>query len=1359
MAGKLSIRRVGNYLPSMCLAGVLLVVAVITWLCTVGLPDCALRRIEAEAAKAGVQLSIGKIRLSPSSGMAAKAEDVLVQLEQEDAAPATLRTRKAQIAFSIARLLTGEFRPLNVRIVDGELNLPLSEQETDSLKLEDIDLYTVFLRNSKGVNSTIQARLHNIRLETRLLLTDPEAALAEASSAEGAESTAPAQSPAEQLAALRPQLREVKKQLSNQDWNEQSHPHIKLAIFQGKEWKVELDASVPSYELDQFHFRDAQLKGSVESHTISIDHLSFKTIDPDTAVTLQAGYDWQARELEYTVRSTAPLLRIIRSHINEPEGGLLSKFRTAPENTPTIELNGSASLAEDYALNKISIRGKLEHRQLMVGSTPVEHLLISFYMLDGRFNVDAIRLKLKDGHITAAASAGNGEGHAELDISLPDETMLALVRDLSNSPELSLPEGLNFSGNLDIRVKGDMYVPPFEAGKTRVQDLIPTLRSCSVQFNTGKTTFAGTTVEAPALTLQADGIDYSAGDLKLAALKLDAKLGAADNSEQAAGAEDLLLNVNLQDLQLKEEYRKFCIQQADMRVSATSARFGDSELHTLHATSGLTAFEMNLDDVAHTLQSDAVAIKLNAQSFTHKETTADGIYLNLSIPEGLYLADAWKNMQKDTDMEAAVQEIRSMDDFRAINTRLTIRNIAENTIALNYHSSLGEESVRLQGTAELLADERVRVNGLKLHLPAAMLTPLLGGEPLAELKLPRLVEVEGDAIIDTTKGSLEECHYRVNVPELVRVCNNVYVHKGIEIPLSLNISGVFSTAADGSMQYAADVQARHETGELKVHVTGDPMKECHITGTNTITVNIINALIDNADAHWIMRDFRCTPGLTRNVIKNIDTAIRYDNGIYVHALCDAELYDMDFQLGAIRDVEDADGNPTGEEYLRTDLGKDPFTRVKVGKCGVDVLVQMDCVDDRGNSLEDRILINLNHPDLLYDNKPWLKRKGYKKGAATSRITGDAVRFDIEACTISLHNLKGSCYPAYAIGMYYASLHHFLAEVELREPAQIETDYCIFPISRRCEVPMKGLIRAEAGKGAGYQFLGTTIPLTNFSGFINISDEDVYLDRMNAQCWGGTMNGALRIGFAGEHTTLDGYFVASNMNLKDIVASYGAEFTPATCNGYIRFQAAEPTLEAVRAYGQVHLQDGDLMQIGLFRPVGALLSDMPGNLAELQKSVKLKKEDAPPSWADKVIRAVFDTGSDAIDTVQDSAYKIPFANHFLRYGIDEAFARFDITNGHLITRDMQAKGYNLDVGVQLDINLDGLTLEGDLWPRISSVPTVLISPITILSDFLIDINLYGDLLSPQWEFGLSKKLSGDKGSLSAEPQEKAESKKE
>lgn len=1352
MAGRLTIRRVGNFLPSMCLAGVLLVVAIITWLCTVGLPDCALRYLEQEAAKAGVQLTIDKIRLSPSSGMAAKAEDVVITLPQEDAPPATLSIRKAQVAFSIARMLTGQFRPHNIRVVDGALSLPLSEQEEDKLELHGIDLYTVFLANGKGIVSTLKANLHHAALETKLVLTDTEAALQLLQPAEK-DSTEATQSPAELLADVRSRLAEVKTQLALQHWDNAVHPHLRLNIIQEKTWKIELAADIPNYEWKQFHFRDARLSASIENRVITIEHLSFKTVDPDTSVTLQAGYDWVAGDLEFSAKSTAPILKIVRAQLDLPEHAILNKIQAAPENTPTLELSGSANLAENYALNKISMRGKLEHRELMLGNTPVNHLLVSFYMLDGRFNLDTVRLTLNDGYISATAGMGNGKGHAELDISLPDEVMLALARDFSDNDALTLPEGLIFEENLVIRIKGDMQVPLFEPGKTHLEDLIPTLHSCSVQFNTGKTHFAGAIVDAPALSLQAEGIDYAGADIKVAGIKLDAKLGDADHREQNAAAADLLVNIKLDSLELREDLSRLGIQQADLRVSATSARSGDTRLQKLHTTSGLNKLEVNLDDVVGSLRSSAISAKLYAESFTHADTTANGIYLDLSIPKGLYLADAWKNMQKDTDLKAEVFEILGKNEFRASNTKFILRHIAENTISLDFRSKVGEEDVTLHGTAALLDNKLVKLDSINLHLPAAAFKPLLGGEPLAELKLPGLVDAQGDALIDTESGALLNSHFQVHIPELVRVCQNVHVHKGMEIPLALDVKGEFTTAADGSMSYAADVQAVHKAGELNVHVSGDPLKECRITGSNTITVDVINALIDNADAHWIMRDFRCTPGLTRNVINNIDTTIRYDKGVYVHALCDAELYDMDFQLGALRDVEDAEGNPTGEEYLRTDLGNDPYTRVKVGKCGVDVLVRLDCVDEQGNALPDRTDIHLNNPDLLYDNKPWLKRMGYKTGAATSRITGEAIRFDIEACTISLHKLKGTCYPAYSIGMYYAPLQHFLADVDLRDPARIETDYCIFPISRSCKVPMQGLIHAEADKNAGFKFLGTTIPLQNFSGFINISDVDVYLDRMNAQCWGGSMNGALRIGFAGEHTTLDGYFVASNMNLKDIVASYGEKFTPATCNGYIRFQAAEPTLEAVRAYGQVHLTDGDLMQIGLFRPIGALLADMPGNLAKLQESVHLKKEEAPPSWADEVIRAVFDTGSNAIDSVQDSAYKVPFANHFLRYGIDEASAKFDINNGHLISRDMRARGYNLDVGMQLDINLDGLTLTGDLWPRISSVPTMLISPITILSNFLIDINLYGDLLSPQWEFGLSKKLKREDNSLSPEPQKK------
>ena len=66
MAGKLTIRRVGHLLPTLCLVVLLLVVGIITWLSTAGLPGCVLRYIEREAsAAAGLPITIEKIKLAP----------------------------------------------------------------------------------------------------------------------------------------------------------------------------------------------------------------------------------------------------------------------------------------------------------------------------------------------------------------------------------------------------------------------------------------------------------------------------------------------------------------------------------------------------------------------------------------------------------------------------------------------------------------------------------------------------------------------------------------------------------------------------------------------------------------------------------------------------------------------------------------------------------------------------------------------------------------------------------------------------------------------------------------------------------------------------------------------------------------------------------------------------------------------------------------------------------------------------------------------------------------------------------------------------------------------------------------------
>ena len=92
---------------------------------------------------------------------------------------------------------------------------------------------------------------------------------------------------------------------------------------------------------------------------------------------------------------------------------------------------------------------------------------------------------------------------------------------------------------------------------------------------------------------------------------------------------------------------------------------------------------------------------------------------------------------------------------------------------------------------------------------------------------------------------------------------------------------------------------------------------------------------------------------------------------------------------------------------------------------------------------------------------------------------------------------------------------------------------------------------------------------------------------------------------------------------------------------------------------------------------------------------------------------------------------------MSYNIQNASLKFDILNGYLYTRDMHASGYNLNVNMNLRLDLDTLDIRGNLWPQISSVPTLIIAPITFLSEFLIDIVIYGNIENIQWKFTLDR----------------------
>lgn len=1408
MAGKLIIRRVGNLFPHLCLACVLVLVALIIWLSTVGLPSSAERFIEQQAADAGLPITLKDIKFIPRKGLAIKIEQLALKVPQPDEEPAELNLRKVELGFNLFQLLTGDCIPRKLRLKDGCLRIPDKCGNEDEISISNIDAHCTFFPRQSGIRAFVKANLHGIELDNKILLIfQPKAELAGANVEQQKKQTLLIDTISRLLAENKHYIREVHKELEHQKWDTTSKPRINLILSRTNELKARLTVWVPDYEIDSIQVEDAELDASFDQRTITINKLNLKTHNPDTKISLQGAVDLDTREVEFHTRSNAPLISMAKKYIVQDSGNILKKINSLNGKSPEIELSGSAKFTDELALDNITLRGNIAHDDMMLGQTLVEKLNLSFFMKDGSFSINHFTIDTQDGHINITGKAAEGDAVLEADFLLQPETILNIARDFSNTPDLSIPDDFQLTDTLKGHLSAKANVPIFESGITRVEDFIPVLEEAEIRISTDQAGGKGLTLKNTGLTLKLQGLKYSAQEEPPALQSLELSISADTASGNELQAQKATLSAKVRDIHFDAEKKQpffdnydarfvaeklqgqgYALEQAEFRLKGKGVSHHEAEqsirldncnvrllagkLQSPQVQLEAADFELNSqglrlqpdslsigetalslivgsasdsankrearniacdvalhDFVSSTdftdVKTGAATISLTADSYADEMNSITGIAADIKLQEWKYNNLDWVRIMQDISAETSLQELVHANGASATDIQLSIQEQATDTSRIKLSGFCGKEKLDLTATVDIQQGKLLLINNLAAQLPLSAITPFFGGEPLAEIKMPEILSLKGDALFNLSENRLSKAHYNISIPELKRVCNNIAAYKGREIPLAVQINGDFSTQDDGSMKYMADVELGHGDDALKVRISGNPLKDCHITGSNTIPVDIVNALIDNASAHWVMRDFRCTPGKTRNIITNIDATIRYDDGVNALVNCDAELHNLEFILGALRDEYDAQGKETGKEHLRTDLSPNPYTLVRKGTCHVEVIVQVNCKDAKGKPLPERIRINLTRPHLVYDNTPWLKRMGFKKGPETSIISGEAVRFNIEDLTITLHNLKGKCYPAYSIGMYYAPIQHFMEDIILRDPVTVETEYCCFPLSSRCKVPMKGLIKAVGTTGTGFRFLGTTIPFTNFSGFINISDKDVYLDRMNAQCWGGVMNANLRIGFSGKHTTLDGLVKADNLNLKDIVASYGGKFTPALCSGAIRFQAAKPELDELRAYGELKLKDGDLMQIGLFRPIAEFITDLPSFLVKLKDKISTKAKTEEVQFESNTSRPV-------MDFVQNYTYKVPFANHFLRYGIDSAHAEFDIQNGHLTTRNMKAEGYNLEIGADLDINLHELTLQGDMWPQIASIPTILTAPITLLSNFLIDIKLHGDVLSPQWK---------------------------
>lgn len=1312
MAHKITIRRVGTIFPALCLVVIVMVCFTIAWLSIAGVPGFVLRKIEQQAAPYGLNLRLGKLKLAPASGLAVKALDVRLSAPLgED--KATVALRKLQVSFSIFELFQGNYLPDNIHLLGMHADLPTGSPDEKPVQLRDANTHLNFFNRGQGLGINSSANLQGIGLKFRGAFQIPEQewATTEQNEAETIDEEPHPICLDEYLKPIQPWLRKANELIAAQEWKNDEFPSLDIELrYWNQHPSAEVKAEVPSFRHEGMHFKNASLSTRYEDEALTIDHLNFSTESPKTEVSLQGAYDLTERRLTFNLRSTAAIAQIVEMIDSSQKDSLLSRLCADAEKSPTIKLRGQIEFADDYALNNISLRGNAMQRNFSIGAVKVDMFEFSFLLSDGRFNIDNLSLTLPDGKILISALSGNERADAQVSVSIPIDTLHRLAEGVYGQP-IRLPDNITPKGRLDLEAAALLKVNEFKPGVTRMVDLIPSLteiQKFSIRLDSLR--YENIRMTAPELQLKASGVEHptlTGNTCGLQNLELAFRLDELD-AEDGLAATGIAAVLHLEGVaadcqQFKESLR---IDRAEATLQAESLTTGDSRF------SNLALSLTNLRDFTCNKRWEEMLVKSNA-----------GVHIGqLNYGEHAIASGIRLSVEHEKAYEAAINLNMDIQE-RKFDTRLL----------LNY------EQIEQDGILEFTLN--------RTDFPLLTFAPLLqhfDALPSA-IELPEILTLSTRGSINVNTGQLGSTQLHLHIPALVRTPRTLIVNRGSRIPVEIRLDTGLHSEGD-ALLYSGKLEVTHQTGAFTADISGDIYRYCNITnGHNTIAVNVIDALIDDEDAHSIMRDFRFDAE-SKVTVSDIATRVEYDNGIAVNSFCKADIRNTDFLIGAIEDVKDKSGIITGEQ-LRKDMGKNPYSRVFEAVCDVHVDVRMGQKNPDGSPAAEKMQIVLKNPYLNYDNRPWLQRRSIRKGVRNSIIRGESIVFDLDNNGIVLNNLVGKAYPAYAFGMYFAPLQEFMQDIRLQYPVDVTTQRCEFPISRNSRVPISGLIRAESGTGAAFDFLGTTIPLERFSGFVNLSDDFVFLDKMNARTWGGVLNGAIKIGISGKSTSFDGQLTANNLDLSLIGNAYNTKLSPALCNAFIRFQSPTSEVKDVKAYGNATIRDGNLMELGIFQPVGSLISDLPGQLAKLQRKVTGKDpspvEEDKPGMISRFLSAFTDTTDSAISKVDESSRHIPFANHFMSYNIQQASLQFDILNGYLYTRDMHASGYNLDVDMNLRLNLDTLDLRGNLWPRISSVPTLIIAPITFLSDFLIDIVIYGNIEDIQWKFTLDRIMRNGK----------------
>ncbi len=1354
MKRKLTIRRVGSYIPTIILVGFLFLCITVSWLTFVGLPDSLLRKVERIAAQRGIHLQVGAVRMTPYCGLGFIAENIRINARPEDK-EALVTAESAAVEINAFRLVfRGDFCLSSAELKKAAFNLPVTDTPGEYLNGTNIQVTADFTPTGNVHLSSATLNLEGIAVRLTGDVQLPKEEKTEQADATVAqqEATAPIDVPAE-LAKISSYTDRVFHIINNQQWTQENAPDIRIHLKAQPSFAVALKAILPKYDYDIFQFRNARADIEYQNDVVYVNTLSFDTINPDSTATLRGACELKHRNAEFQLDSNAALLAMANTMLGEDSIPLLEKLHHAPDTPPHIKLKGSIGLEPDYSLRTLTLNGELNQDELFINQTCVDRLSLNFYYKDGNFTINHIRADFGQSSINISATANNGLGKATLTANVEVEKALQLVNEFLAAP-LTLPENIKIGEKAQLHATANLTTPNFAPGQSNWQDFTPSIQNLDVNIGFDALAFEDIAIKSPSLHLALNEISHSAEMIPQATEKAQLSLGAAEITKGDIRIEKALLNIEAD--QVSYIWDKLSVGK--LSIGANNQHLTEYIITPWAEVVG-TAIHAEMKELSYadeTLSIAEASLKVKADYIEQDDLKIAEFVVDIPLLQNIEPLDKdWTDTFSSALINAATTDIVYKED-RLGNVRLALQ-LAEGQRgkASLTHTipSLALPPAPVANTLETDIDwtspQEVQLNNIILNVAPASFTSLLEHFDIKidAIKLPETLQFKGNLALNADTLNLTGGEFDLSIPKLIRTPQKIKVFQGDEVPIGVDAHVTLTPEAGNELHFRSELKVTHNKDIFDGVVDGTTAGRFNVTGNNTIRADVVDRLIDSETAHSIIRDFRFgTEG--RNIITDIDVKVDLNDGLSVDSYCRTELINTDYQLSVILDDDN------GKEKLRSDIGENPYTRAKRATCYVRARVRYPDNSD-GGKRKDECVITIGDINMLFDNRPWFERmpkanallstsalSKARSAHTNTTMTGDAVIIDVENSFVELVNIKGNVYPAYSLGMYYAPLFHFLDTIVLPYPCHVETKSCVFPIYSDCKRPMSGLIKVQSPKKTGFRFLGTTIPMDNFSGFIKLTDDDVTLDKMNAACWGGALDASVKIGISGKRTSFDGYVNAANMDLSKILASYNTTYSSALCNGYLRFRTPSVNIKDLQGYGEATVTNGDLMGFTLFQPISDLVSDLPNKLNLLESASK-KKHNGP-------ISAVFSGTGKAITSISNQAKRIPGYNHLFAYDLQKVDAKFAISDGLLRAYDMTAAGYNLDVKMNVDVDLDTTELDGKLWPRMSSLPTLLLSPVTFLSDFMIDINVYGKIDKLKWKVGLDKRLQSDAPSFSSKP---------